>query len=267
MSLKSALIAFGALASLIGAPAAALGASTTLALSYDGRLYFIKVLDLQFQQKIGDGAFDTGAQLRSYGVLAAFKHFDIKASSQGRVDSQGPQPMAFTYVNHDGKRVRHVTVGWRPDAVVMNSTPNFSDLGDPPASLEQRLAAADPLTQLMRLTVATPTRPCEGAPRFFDGKQLYELGFAGAQTAAPTDDQRALGVTSVVSCTMRYNEIAGFKKKPPEKRNNGLTSPITITFGQVGAGGPWVLAEVRANTPLDPATIILRQAHISRGDG
>ena len=247
-------------------PAPASLAPMSLALGYDGQIFIIKVLDLQFQQRIDGRGFGAGAQLRSYGLLAAFKHFDIKASASGRIDGEGPEPGAFSYVNHDGKRVRHVVVDWRQDGVAMTSTPPFSDLGSPPADAEQKLASADPLTQLLRMTLAAPQRPCEGAPRFFDGKQYYELAFSGARSAAPSDDQRALGVTSTVRCTVRYNEIAGFKKKPPSKRNNGMNSPILVTFGQIGAGGPWVMAEVRADTPLGPAVIVLRHAHISQGE-
>jgi hypothetical protein len=265
MTFKPSMI-LAALA-LAATPAAAQPPPLRLALGYDGRLDYIKVLDLQFQQHITASAFDTGAQLRSYGVLAAFKRFDIQASAEGAVDAQGPRPGAFDYINHDGKRVRHVTAAWRADAVDMTSTPAFSDLGDPPASLDQRLAAADPLTQLTRMTVAAPIRPCEGAPMFFDGKQLYQLAFSGAQAATPDDGQRALGVTRLTRCAMRYVEVAGFKKKPASKRNGGLTSPITITFGQIGAAGPWVIADVRASTPLGPADIVLRQVRISHAGG
>jgi hypothetical protein len=263
MSLKSVLIAAAAALALTTSAAGAQTPPTRLTLSYDGMLYFIKVLDLQFQQKIDNQGFAAGAQLRSYGILAAFKHFDIKASAEGRMDGDTPRPGAFDYINHDGKRVRHVKVDWKPDTVAMTSTPAFSDLGSPPASLEQRQASADPLTQLMRLTVGAPA--CVGAPLFFDGKQLYELAFAGAHDAAPTPEQRALGVTAVTTCTMKYNEIAGFKKKSPAKRGGGLTSPITVAFGQIGAGGPWVIDEVRASTPLGPAVIVLRQTQISHG--
>ena len=261
--IKSSSLIAAAILALFAAPAMAQVTPSRLTLGYDGKLDLIKVLDLQFQQHIGAGAFDTGAQLRSYGLLAAFKHFDIKASARGRLGGQGPEPESFDYVNHDGKRVRHVTVNWRRDAVAMTSAPPFSDLGDPPASLEQRQTAADPLTQLMRMTVAMPNRPCEGAPMLFDGKQLYQLAFDNAAAADPDDDQRALGITRIARCTMHYNEVAGFKKKPAAKRNNGLNSPIDIAFGQMGPEGPWVIAEVRASTPLGPAAILLRRAHIS----
>ncbi len=236
-----------------------------LSLGYDGRLSVIKVLEMQFEQRIGAAGFSAGAQLRSYGLLAAFKHFDIRASASGPIASDGAEPDQFSYINHDGKRVREVQVGWRRDDVVATSQPAFGNLGDPPASRDQRLAAADPLTQLMRITLATPMRPCEGAPRLFDGKQLYELAFSGARADAPDDDLRALGVTQLVRCSVRYHEIAGFKKKPEAKRNGGLKGPISIAFGQMGQDGPWVLTDIRADTPIGPADIALRRVHILRG--
>ncbi len=247
--------------------AAAQPAPADLSLGYDARLYFIKVLDLQFQQHIGVRDFTAGAQLRSYGVLAAFKRFDIRAQASGRMTGEGPQPQAFDYVNHDGKRTRHVIVAWSPGDVAMTSTPRFGDLGDPPASLEQRLGAADPLTQLMRATVAQPGQPCQGEPRFFDGKQYYGLDFSGAHAEAPNDGERGLGVTSVVACSMRYVPLAGFKKPQPGKPRGGLNAPIRVAFGQLGPRGPWVMAEIKADTPLGPAYIVLAHARITPGQG
>lgn len=265
MPSKTALIAATALA--LAAPVRAQPPTDPIRLSlgYDGRLDLIKVLDMHFDQRVGPGGFSAGAQLRSYGILAAFKRFDIKASASGGMGGEGPQAQEFNYDNHDGERERLVKVNWRSDDVVATSSPPFGNLGDPPASREQRLAAADPLTQLTRLTLAEPIRPCEGAPRFFDGKQLYELNFGGAHVEAPGDGFRALGVTKLVRCTVRYNEIAGFKKKAPSKRNGGLKGPIRVAFGQIGADGPWVLADVRADTPIGPAQIVLRRAQIVRG--
>ncbi|MDR3509878.1 MAG: DUF3108 domain-containing protein [Caulobacteraceae bacterium] len=270
MSLKPVLAATLSALTLLapagqGAVAQPQPAPMRLALGYDGRLFAIKVLDLQFDQHIGTSVYGAGAQLRSYGILAAFKHFDIKASANGRIDEDGPRPGAFTYDNHDGERERLVKVNWRGDDVDMTSKPAFGNLGEPPASREQKLAAADPLTALMRLTLAAPVRPCEGSPRFFDGKQLYELAFAGAHAEAPNDIERNLGITNLVRCTVRYNEIAGFKKKSPAKKNQGMKSPISVAFGQVGADGPWVMADVHADTPLGPASIVLRRAQIQRG--
>ena len=265
MTAKIALIAAAALT--LAAPAGAQPPTepVRLSLGYDGRLDLIKVLDMHFDQRIAPSGYSAGAQLRSYGILAAFKRFDIKADAQGRLAEDGPHAEAFDYDNHDGKRERKVQVSWRPDDVTTTSQPAFGNMGDPPASREQRLAAADPLTQLMRITLADPDIPCAGSPRFFDGKQLYELDFSNGRTESPDDGMRALGVTRVMRCQVRYVEIAGFKKKPPSKRNGGLKGAINVAFGQIGARGPWVLADVRADTPIGPADIVLRRAQVVHG--
>jgi hypothetical protein len=234
-----------------------------LSLGYDGRL-IIKVLDIHFDQQATPTRFSAAASLRSYGILAAFKTFNVKASARGRVEGGAPQPGVFLYDNRDGERERKVQVTWRGDDVAMTSTPTFSNLGDPPASLAQKLASADPVTQLMRIGLApTAAAICNGAPRFFDGKQLYALEFEHGQTVNPTAEQQALGLTTTVRCAVHYREVAGFKPKPPEKRNQGLKSQIMVTFGQLGPDGPWVIARVSADTVLGPAIIELKHVRIS----
>jgi hypothetical protein len=235
-----------------------------LSLAYDGRL-IIKVLDIHFDEQATPTGFGAAANLRSYGLLAAFKRFNVRASAHGPIQAGAPQPGVFLYDNQDGKRERRVQVAWRGGEVAMSSTPAFGNLGQPPASLEQKLAAADPLTQLMRLTLAqTPAGICDGAPRFFDGKQLYALEFEHGETLTAGPGERALGMTNLVRCDVRYREIAGFKPKPPDKRGQGLKSQITITFGQLGPAGAWVIDKISADTVLGPAVIELKHVQVSR---
>lgn len=233
-----------------------------LALAYDGRL-IIKVLDLRFDEQATPTGFGADANLRSYGILAAFKKFNIRASAHGPIQAGAPRPAQFYYDNQDGKRDRKVQVAWRPNEVATNSSPPYGNLGQPPASLEQKLSSADPLTQLMRLTLAaSPAQVCDGAPRLFDGKQLYALEFDRGQPVAPNADERALGLTGLVRCTVHYHEIAGFKPKPGDRP--GLKSQIVATFGQLGPGGPWVIDRVSADTILGQASVELKHVQISR---
>ena len=76
-----------ALALALAGAARAQGPATPvrLSLGYDGRLY-IKVMDLHFDEQATPDGFGAAAGLRSYGVLAAFKKFDIKASARGRIE-------------------------------------------------------------------------------------------------------------------------------------------------------------------------------------
>jgi hypothetical protein len=233
-----------------------------LSLSYDGRLY-LKVLDLHFDESASGGDFDADANLRSFGVLALFNRFDVKASARGAIEDGAAKPGQFFYENHDGKRDRKIEVDWRPSDVVMSSSPAMRDLGHPPATLAQKLASADPLTQFVRMTLAAnPGALCVGAPLFFDGKQLYALEFDGAAAAAPDAAERALGVTNLTHCQVTFREVAGFK--PPKKHDTGLRSQIEATFGQLGSGGPWVLAKVTVRTVLGPAIIELKSVRFSR---
>lgn len=245
-----------ALALALGGRAAAQApmAPVSLSLDYDGKLY-LKVLDLHFDEQATPSAFDAAASLRSYGVLALFNRFDVHADARGRIAGGSAAPGDFLYENHDGKRDRVVKVNWRPGDVQATSSPVFRNLGFPPATLAQKLAAADPLTQLMRMTLSSPERICNGAPQLFDGKQLYALEFQPGVSVTPSADQRALGLTSLVRCPVTLRELAGFK--PPKRHDTGLRSQIDTTFGQLGANGPWVIARVSAQTLLGPAVIEL----------
>ena len=247
------------------APPAQAQDETRLSLAYDGRL-ILKVLDIKVEQRLSRTGFGASAQLASFGALALFKTFDVKATSEGRIEDGEARAGVFHYENKDGRRDRHVVATWGASDVAVTSTPPYGDLGHPAASLSQKLSATDPLTQLMRMTLASSqANPCGGgAHLFFDGKQLYSLDFgAGVAGGELLDNQQKLGLTNLVRCSVRYREVAGFKAKPPEQRNQGLKRAIDVTFAQVGAGGPWVMALMRADTPLGPAYVEVRHIHVT----
>ena len=239
---------------------------THLSLAYDGRL-ILKVLDIHVEQRLSRNGFGAIAQLASFGALALFKTFDVKADAEGRVEDGEARPGVFHYENKDGRRDRHVVATWGASDVAVASTPPYGDLGHPAASVAQKLAATDPLTQLMRMTLASnQANPCGGgAHLFFDGKQLYALDFgAGVAGGELLDNQQKLGLTNLVRCSVRYREVAGFKAKPPEQRNQGLKRAIDVTFAQVGSSGPWVMALMQADTPLGPAYVELRHIRMAK---
>ncbi len=270
MKIRSALI--GALAFLCAGAAAAQPATTLkMTMDYDGTLYPlnlvpVKVLVVHATGEGVAGGYGAAVSMKSFGILRALKRVDIDADSQGRVGADGqPQPVSFTYVHHDGKRVRHVHVVWQASDVQVASTPPYFDLGQPPATRAQKLGAVDPLTQFVRVANASgPAAICKGPDRFFDGKQLYSLDFGRVEPANLTADAKSLGLTRVAQCTVRFTELAGFKpKKPGEDRSQGLTSPITMIFGQVGPTGPWVIYDIHANTVIGFANIVLKHVVVT----
>lgn len=242
------------------------GAQLHLSLHYDGKL-LVKVFDMQVEQRATAVGHSSTARFQSYGVLAAFKRLDMAASSSGRMVGGDPKPGIFVSKNNASKTRRQVTVAWGRDDVAVRAAPTYLSLGEPPASRAQKLAAADPLTQLMRMTVnGAQGHLCNRTVRFFDGKQLYDLTFLAARPAPATGRERKLGLINSVRCDVRFQEVAGFKAKPQERRDQGLNHGVTLDFGQVGAGGPWVLSALRASTPLGRGSVELTSVTVtSRG--
>ena len=237
-----------------------------LSLGYDGRLLF-KVLDIQVDASADAGGFETRARLISTGILAVFKHVNEITSSQGRIVNGAPAPGRFEYQHLSGKSHRKVRVIWNPGDVSMTATPAFGSLGDPPASREQKLAAADPLTFVMRLTLnATRADLCRHSYLFFDGKQLYALELSNPREAQASETETRLGLTNHFRCDVHFRQVAGFSRKPPDKRDQGLEHPIDLDFARIGQDGPFVISRLRAPTPLGVATIELKRLTVSGKD-
>jgi len=235
-----------------------------LSLNYDGSLFF-KVLDVSIEQALGSDDFWASAHIRTSGILAMFRKLDLKAQSQGRLENAVVLPGAFTYLNTDGKKNRHVTAIWTAGDVTTLSQPRYPDMGDPPATREQKLEAADPLTMLTRITVLPPGQtPCQGVDQFYDGKQRYDIEYTLKGPAPAEPRERRLGLTNTLRCNLIYREVAGFKKKPADQRHQGLRRDVTLGLGRLGAGGPWVISFLRADTFLGAAEIDLVNAKLSR---
>jgi hypothetical protein len=248
---------------VLPANAAPPGGELHLSLGYDGRL-LVKVLDIEVETRADRTGFDAQAQLTSTGILALVKHIHQVASSQGGIEDGEPQPGRFETQNLGGKTHRRIHTVWGSGQVSMTAAPPFDDLGDPPANLQQKLVAADPLTQLMRLTLGgSRERSCGRSYLFFDGKQLYALDFGPPGDTAPNAREQRLGLQGAFQCDVRYREVAGFKKKPPSKRNQGLQHPIVLRFARVGASGPLLITSLSAETPLGRASIDLERVQES----
>jgi hypothetical protein len=255
---RTALLAAAAL--LLSASARAQGhdGEMRLSLGYDGRL-LVKVLDMQVDERATTAGHSSSARLVSYGLLAAFKHIDERASSSGRIVRGDPRPGDFSYANFAGKTKRRAETVWSDTDVTMHATPPFPNLGDVLPTHAQKMAAADPLTQLMRMALNGQRADlCRQTYHFFDGKQLYDLAFSSPRTALGGQREQRLGLVNLLRCDVRYIEVAGFKKKPAKKANGGIDKPIVVEFAQVGStAGPWVLSSLHAQTPLGQATIEL----------
>jgi hypothetical protein len=257
-----------AAALLLAGPAAAqtvrAQGSMNLKLGYDGRFY-IKVLEMNLDQEIGAESYRTSTHIRTWGLGAVVKKLDQRASAAGRIDGARTLPGSFAHQNNDGRRDRRVTAQWTGADVITTAVPAYPNMGEPPATRAQKLAAADPLTQLVRVTRASQTAgPCSGDTNFFDGKQLYDFDFTRPRSGGePSQREKGLGLTNPVVCEVSYREVAGFRKKPVEERSQGLKGTIKARFGQLGPSGPWILSSLQADTKWGAVVIDLRRMTVN----
>ena len=235
-----------------------------LSLGYDGGL-ILKVLDIQIDERASAQGFVVDARLVSTGILAVVKHIDEVASSHGRFVAGDARPGVFEYQHLSGKSHRKARTTWGQNEVATTSNPPFNGLGDPPASLEQKLQGSDPLTTLVRLSLeGSRDTICRKAYYFFDGKQFYALDFSNPRPTPPTIWETSLGLVNHFRCDVRYRAVAGYAAKSPEKSDHSPPKPFEVDFAQVGVGGPWVISRLGAATPLGWATIELRRLSLQR---
>jgi hypothetical protein len=270
MKLRTASLAVAA-AALVAGPAIAQPPppARTLEMNYSGLLNAlhltgeVKVLALHMVEQAGASHFDTRAEMQSYGVLRAFKRIDIKTAADGPVQAGLPQEHTFDFL--EGKKDgswKRTLLTWEPTQVV--SQPPHHPFGDPPPTQAQEVAASDPLTQMSRIAYAANAGMiCGHSWRFFDGVQLYEVQLGPGAAAAPTAHEKALGVVEALQCDAHYSEVAGFKHKQGEPKDTGIKSVITVRFGRLGPGGPWIGLAMKADTALGYAKIELDNVRLS----
>jgi hypothetical protein len=252
-----------AAAALLATPAVAQPpAPVKLELAYAGVLNALhlpgeaKVMEMHVVQRVGPADYATGADIRTYGLLRALKHVDIRTDATGPVEAGVPHPRAFEFTTVEPKRTKHVTLTWTATDVL--ETPPHHDGGHPPPTAALKLTAADPVTVFSRAPYAqSGASLCARNWRFFDGAQIYELQFQPGRPAEPSKAERALGLTEAESCPVRYAEIAGFTHRPGDHKEDWLNGALVARFGKVGAGGPWVFISLKADTFLGYAKIEL----------
>jgi hypothetical protein len=215
-----------------------------------------KVLEMHVVERVGPADYATGADIRTYGLLRALKHIDIRTDAAGPVEAGVPHPHAFEFTNTEPKRTKHVTITWTATDIL--ETPPHKDGGQPPPTLAQKLGSADPVTVFSRAPYAqSGPALCQRDWRFFDGAQIYELQFQPGKPALPTAAERALGLTEAETCPVRYAEIAGFTHRPGDHKEDWLSGDLIARFGKVGADGPWIFVSLKADTFLGYAKIEL----------
>ena len=223
----------------------------------------VKVMSLHIVERAAQTDFETAAELKSFGLLAAIWRLDIRTDAHGPVAGGLPHPHFFEFTRY-GKHghPNRASLVWGAQDVAVTPPPHA--LGDPPPTPAQKLDAADPVTLFSRAAYADSGQAlCARNWRFFDGSEVYELRFQSTGPADLSEADKARGFTRAVRCQVRYVEVSGFIHKPGDRRDEGLKSDIHAEFGQLGANGPWVFLSLKADTILGYARVRLRDMKLA----
>jgi len=121
--MKLAATLFGA--ALAATPAAAQPAAPVkLEMAYAGVLNALhlpgeaKVLTMTVVERAGPADYATGAEIKTFGLLRAFKPVDISTDAAGPVEAGAPHPRAFEFTTFERSKTKHVTMTWTASDVL-----------------------------------------------------------------------------------------------------------------------------------------------------
>ncbi|MBB35709.1 MAG: hypothetical protein CME88_05360 [Hirschia sp.] len=203
------------------------------------------------EARVTPESYSIDSRVRAAGILDWFVDYSSTLNSRGRITSNGVTPVFYQALDDEGRKNRQTRITHEDDRVDVTVTPPHGNLGDPPATMEQKLEAMDPMSALMALSMnpdATIENPCQGVMRIFDGKGRYNLHLSLNQHLDKMDAPGWKGPAFV--CNVRYEELAGYKKKTPEEiaAQKRDLKWVNIVLADLGPGEPRVPIKIEARS-------------------
>ena len=200
----------------------------------------IEAGDFTYSFRQTGGAYTATANREMTGVAGALlrRSQDYTYSVRGVVSESGAlRPSLY---QHQGGRRRDdrpngrlIRASFTPDDVITTAVPGPANMGDPPATREQRRNTIDQLTAIASMVVATGD-PCERTLQIYmDGRARFD--FVLTPNGRVNIDSRAVRGPGV-RCRVQFRPIAGFGE-PQEpatlsflfaETSSGMWAPVTI---------------------------------------
>lgn len=185
----------------------------------------------EFETFLEGDSYSMDTQVKTTGLADIFVGYDLNVRSEGRILDHGLQTQHYVSQNNDGKKNRRVELTYGEKDVSLNVTPKWGDLGEPPATPAQKLAAVDPATAMMHIAFAPRKADnlCSETVKTFDGKQLTYLEFK--YVGKKQLKTRAFNGMAT-ECELIVNRVAGYNKGDVGKNLTGIEGPMKIFFGE-----------------------------------
>ncbi|MEE9380648.1 MAG: DUF3108 domain-containing protein [Hyphomonadaceae bacterium] len=231
----------------------------------------------RFNVEMQPDTFTIESRIKTTGLADLLVNYDMNLTANGYVTEEGLRTHTYVSQNNGGKN-RRVEMTYGEDDVDMVATPTFGNLGEPPATPEQKLDANDPITALITFALeprAPGEDPCGGPIKVFDGRQLSWLHLTNAGT-------REIRVKAwrgeAIECHVTLEKVAGYKEGETNRDTlSGINGPLRMWLAPL-PNGAYVPVKIQADTDkignvtltasqLRFEPIITEEASTDRSDG
>ena len=186
------------------------------------------------------------------GIVDWFVDYSSTLTSKGEITDTGLQLRHYFAKDDEGRKNRSTEIKHLGDDVQVEVIPAHGNLGDPAATLEQKIEAVDPISGLLQLALAPksrPDKPCSGVARVFDGKGRYNIHLQNGRHVESIDIKGWKGRPAYI-CEVRYEELAGYKKKTAEEKAKQAKDIrwISMVLADMGPGELRVPIQIEARS-------------------
>lgn len=261
MALTGAALGATPAADDAAAGAASSPQARSLHIVYSGSVLVFQVASINVSGQFEANTYQATARLTTAGLAALFSDADIEAGVSGYREGNYLRPWRYSHLNHASSKNRVVAIDFPGGVATPEIDPPFGNMGEPPASEDERRGAADPLSTLLSMgfgAAGNGTSLCDGRLPVFDGRARYNLRFEhGGHSRVRT---RAWSGEAVV-CHAYYEPIAGYEADefPTEA---DIARPITFWLAPVDGGAMHVPVRIHTNAGFGGATIVARSMQV-----
>lgn len=237
--------------------AAASPAPLAVTVQYSGSVMMFQVADIVVSSQFAEGDYQASARFTAAGLAALFTDADIEAGVSGYREGARLRPWRYSHLNHASNKNRIVGIDFPDGVATPDINPPFGNMGEPPASEDERRGAADPLSTLLSVglgAAANGDSLCSGTLPVFDGRARYNLRFEDGGTDRVRT--RAWSGEAVV-CNAYYEPISGYEADEFPSEDD-ISHPITFWLAPVHDGAMHIPVRIRTNAGFGGVTVTAR---------
>jgi len=244
---KGLLFAIG-MAALVSPAGAQTGVNRSFSAVYSVHARGVEAGDFTYNFNQTGTSYTATANREMKGLAGAAlnRSQDYNYEVRGSVSADGTlRPAQYTHQGgrrrEDRPNGRRINAAFSANDVVTTATPGPANMGDPPATQEQRRNTIDQITAIAAMATATGD-PCSRTLRIYmDGRARFD--FVMTPNGNVTINSRAYQGPGV-RCRVQFRPIAGFGDQPEPatlnftlaRTSSGMWAPVTIEMPTDGVG-------------------------------